>query len=136
MSTLLALVLACALCACRTTTISTPPGLANAVVLRSHAVAAWDVVEAGNVRGSIVRFEEPGGSGRAWFSVRNTFAQEVGIVDLDGRAWRYRPHQRDPEWIGSGTVAQGAARVLGASEDARLVEVALDRVAERATPGS
>jgi hypothetical protein len=32
-------------------------------------------------------------------------------------------------------VAQGAARVLGASEGALLVEIALDRVAERATPG-
>lgn len=121
-----------ALAACRTTTTSTPPGLAQAVVLRSHAAQAWDVVDGQEVRGSVVRFAEPGAHGRAWFSVRNAWAQEVGIVDVEGRAWRHRPHQPEPEWLGTGTVAAGAARILAAPESSRLVEVEVGRVAERA----
>lgn len=131
-SALLVLLLACAT-ACKTTRTSSPPGLGEAVVLRSNAVRAWDVVEGGSRAGSIVRFEEPGANGRAWFSVRNVHAQEIGIVDVDGRAWRYRPHRREPEWLGSGTVLGGAIRILGAGEKAELVEVALDDIAGRST---
>ncbi|MBL8861015.1 MAG: hypothetical protein JNK02_03305 [Planctomycetes bacterium] len=127
-----AAVLLLVLAACRTTSTISPPGLAEAVILRSQAARAWDVVAAAGVVGSIVRFDEPGGAGRAWFSVRNCFAQEVGIVDVEGRAWRYRPHQRDPEWLGTGTVLDGAARILGTGSDASLAEVPLDTVAERA----
>ena len=116
---------------CQVTTTHSPPGLADAVLLRSSAVRVWDVVEAASIAGFVVRFEEPGHNGRAWFSVRNPSSQEIGIVDVDGRAWRYRPHQREPEWLGSGTVAAGASRILGTGSDAKLVEVAIEAVAER-----
>lgn len=117
--------------ACRTTKTSTPPGLADAVVLRSHAVRAWDVIDGAQRAGSIVRFEEPGAEGRAWYSVRNVYAQELGIVDVEGRAWRYRPHQREPEWLGSGTVLAGAVRILSAGPASALVEVPLEEYAAR-----
>lgn len=117
--------------ACRTTKTSTPPGLADAVVLRSHAVRAWDVIDGAQRAGSIVRFEEPGSEGRAWYSVRNVYAQELGIVDVEGRAWRYRPHQREPEWLGSGTVLAGAVRILSAGPASALAEVPLEEYAAR-----
>jgi hypothetical protein len=129
---LAALIAACAT-ACSTTKTSSPPGLAEAVVLRSHAVRAWDFVDGSTHLGSVVRFEEPGSVRRAWFSVRNPYSQEIGIVDVDGRAWRYRPHQREPEWIGTGTVRDGVARILDARPTAVLVDVALDEIATRGT---
>jgi len=127
----IAVLLGVCACACRTTKTSTPPGLAEAVVLRSSATRAWDVVEGTERAGSIVRFEEPGTNGRAWFSVRNVHAQEIGIVDVEGRAWRYRPHQREPEWLGSGTVLAGASRILSAGPAAQLVEVSLEEIGAR-----
>ncbi len=118
--------------ACRTTKTTTPPGLADAVVLQSSAVRAWALTSGENRCGFVVRFEEPGTAARAWFSVRNTYAQEVGIVDIEGRAWRYRPHQRDPEWLGSGTVQAGACRILEADPAAVLREIPVDEVAQSA----
>jgi hypothetical protein len=120
----LVLIAACA-ASCRTTTTSTPPGLSEAIVLRSNAVRAWDVVDRSGRVGFVVRFEEPGTVGRAWFSVRNPYAQELGIVDVDGRAWRYRPHQREPDWLGSGTVLAGASRILDANPGSELVEISI-----------
>ncbi len=117
--------------ACQVTTTSNPPGLPDGALLRSSAVRAWDVVDAAAIAGFVVRFEEPGAKGRAWFSVRNPSSQEIGIVDVAGRAWRYRPHQREPEWLGSGTVAAGATRILGAGSEVTLVEVPIEAVAER-----
>lgn len=114
--------------ACRTTTTSTPPGLSEAIVLRSYAARAWSVVDGEHRVGFVVRFEEPGTAGRSWFSIRNAYAQEVGIVDIDGRAWRYKPHQRDPEWLGSGTVQAGTVRILEANAAAQLVEIAVESI--------
>lgn len=94
-------------------------------MLRSHAARAWDLVDGTQRAGFVVRFEEPGAEGRAWYSVRNRYAQELGIVDVDGRAWRYRPHQREPEWLGSGTVLAGASRILEAGSQASLVEISI-----------
>lgn len=125
----LAALLAACSASCSTTKTSTPPGLGDAVVLRSQPVRAWELVDGGTRAGSVVRFEEPGANGRAWFSVRNVHAQEVGIVDVAGRAWRYRPHQREPEWLGSGTVLAGVIRILDAGPTAQLAEVALSDVA-------
>lgn len=121
--------LACA--ACRTTTSNSPPRLAEAVVLQSRAVRAWDLVDGASLPGWIVRFEEPNTAARGWFSVRNAYGQEIGIVDSEGRAWRYRPHQREPEWLGSGTVLAGASRILAASPAAQLVEVSVEELAGR-----
>jgi hypothetical protein len=135
-SRLVALALVACTAACKTTTTTSPPGLENAVVLRSHAVRAWDLMDGAVRAGSVVRFEEPGTAARAWFSVRNVHAQELGIVDVEGRAWRYRPHQRDPVWLGSGTVLTGASRILDAGPAAKMVEVPVSDIAARGSQGA
>ena len=119
--------------ACRSTTTSSPPNLSSAVMVRAMPHDAWQVVEGEKVVGWIVRYETAVAGDRAYFSVRNVHQQELGVVDLDGRAWRYRAHQRDPEWIGTGTIAGGARGILSASEQAQLVPVGLERLGEAAT---
>jgi len=127
----LALFLAALAGGCRTTVTNSPPGLANAVVTHFEPVRAWDVVDGTRHAGSIVRFQDPDREGRAWYSVRNEHRQEVGIVDVDGRAWRYRPHEREPEWLGTGTVLASAGRILAAGPAATLVEVDVEEIAAR-----
>jgi hypothetical protein len=118
--------------ACRSTTTSSPPNLSSAVMVRAMPHDAWQLVDGEKVVGWIVRYETAVSGDRAYFSVRNVHQQELGVVDVDGRAWRYRAHQRDPEWIGTGTIAAGARDILGASETTLLVPVGLDRLGEAA----
>jgi hypothetical protein len=101
------------------------PGAGGVVVLRSEPVAGWQVWEETRLAGSLVRYEEPGGRRRTWYSVRNAHQQELGVVDVHGRAWRYKPHQREPVWLGSGTVDEGVRRILGLGPNSALREVAL-----------
>lgn len=91
---------------------------------------AWELWESGRCLGAFVRFEEHGNTERAFYSVRNREGQELGIVDLDGRAWRYRAHASEPEWLGSGTVIDGARRILGGTTAATSVEVDVHRLQE------
>jgi hypothetical protein len=94
-------------------------------------VRAWDVLDGARRAGSVVRFQDPDRADRAWYSVRNEHRQEIGIVDVDGRVWRYRPHEREPEWLGSGTVLAGASRILAVGAGATLVEVDVEEIAAR-----
>lgn len=126
----LLLVLLLPLVACRTTKTSQAAGPSTIAVARAAPVRAWELWQDGLLLGSLVRFEETGDTGRAFYSVRNREGQEIGLVDLDGRAWRHRPHQSRPEWLGTGTVKDGARRILGGSEKAKLIEVDLDRLRE------
>lgn len=122
-SFLLRTLMACSLlAACTSNAAEAPVGLDGAVVLPTPAVASWRVEQGLRTVGSVVRFEESIGPGRHLFSVRNVHDQDLGYVDSVGRAWRLRPHA-EPELLGSGTVAQGAARILGLSE-VELVELA------------
>jgi hypothetical protein len=118
--------------ACRTTTTSSPTNLDSAVIVRAMPHDAWQVLDGERLVGWVVRYETAVAGDRAYFSVRNVHQQELGVVDLDGRAWRYRAHQREPEWLGTGTIAGGARGILGASEKAELVQVELDRLGETA----
>lgn len=97
-----------------------PVGGSTAFVTRGSTHAAWRVVDGEQVAGSVLRYEEDDGP-RVWFSVRNAWSQELGIVDADGRAWRYRAHEREPDWLGTGTVVDGARRILSTSASAQLV---------------
>jgi hypothetical protein len=121
--------------ACRTTS-TTQPSAASEPCAVTHAapVRAWRVVGPEREHGFVVRFQEEGASERTYFSVRNLHQQDLGIVDALGRAYRYRPHQRDPEWLGSGTVLDGARRILDAPLESHLVEVALGALARPSTP--
>lgn len=111
------------LAACRTTSSSAPPNVGSAVITRAEAVYAWEVRDGGELRGYVVRFETGEERSQTWYSVRNTHQQELGLVDADGRAWRYRPHQREPEWLGTGTVARGSRLVLEVSEGAEMIGI-------------
>lgn len=123
------LLLALSLAACRTTT-SQVPDPASVAVARAAPVRAWELWQEGLLLGLLVRFEEAGDAGRAFYSVRNREGQEIGLVDTDGRIWRHRQHESRPEWLGSGTVKEGAVRILGGSSSAELIEVDLDRLRE------
>lgn len=86
--------------------------------------------ETGRYLGALVRFEEQGNSERAFYSVRNREGQEIGIVDVHGRVWRYRAHESEPEWLGTGTVFEGALKILGGSSAGTPVEVDVKRLQE------
>lgn len=93
--------------------------------------AAWELVHDGRVVGVVVEFVE-GATGRRFFSVRNAAQQELGMVDQDARAWRYRPHEEEAEWLGTGTVLEGAARILSLEGAAEAYEVPLDTLTREA----
>lgn len=124
------ILVACGLVACRTTTNSAPPYADAAVVTRAEAVYGWEVREDGELVGYVVRFETGDARSKTWYSVRNRHQQELGIVDAEGRVWRYRPHQREPEWLGTGTVARGANRILEASDGASMIGIPRERLSE------
>lgn len=111
---------------CRTVRDESPAGMQLAQPQVGVAVSAWEVLSSDSALiGSVVRFETNATPKRAYYSVRNTHQQEVGIVDSEGRAWRHVMHQRDPEWLGSGTVEAGAGLILADSPRAKLVSVTL-----------
>ena len=101
-----------------------------AVVTHASAVFAWKLVDGGRMLGYVVRYATGETHSKTWYSVRNEHSQELGIVDADGRAWRYRAHQREPEWLGSGTVTQGASRILDASAVAEMIATDVARLSE------
>lgn len=112
--------------ACVTTETSAPYAAPGAQIQSSSATRAWEVVDSGTPIGSVVRFEAPGKPGepsRFLYTVRNTYSQDLGLVDALGRAWRQRPFQDDAEWIGTGTVLEGVRGILGAGPEALLREV-------------
>jgi hypothetical protein len=115
-----------ALAACRTSTSSAPPSTPPVTVSRAQPVSAFELWEDGRLLGFVVRFEDATAPEKAFYSVRNREHQALGLIDLEGRAWRYRPHQREPEWQGTGTVLHGAQRILDGSAAATLIEVELD----------
>jgi hypothetical protein len=124
--------LACALVlgawACTTARSSEPAGMSQAQPFRTEAVRAWQVIDLTGLRGIVVQFtdrDQPDQPGRQFFSVRNPLQQELGSIDALGRAWRFVPHEREAHWVGTGTLLEGARRILGASDGATLVEISL-----------
>jgi hypothetical protein len=111
-----------ALLGCRTTETrglsSAPPAQAR-VGTRART---WEVRCAGEVVGLVVLFQERGLARDSVYVVRNPWQQDLGLVDGLGRAFRYVPHLEDPAWVGSGTLALGAERILGAEGRCELVE--------------
>jgi hypothetical protein len=102
---------------------------AEAEVAAARAVAMWEIVSEGRRQGFVVRYDEDGETPRSLFSVRNPWHQELGLIDELGRFWRLVPHQDQATWLGSGTVEQGARRILDLGDDACLREVALEGAA-------
>jgi len=103
----------------------------TAVIVRSAALRAWVVLDAGEEVGAVVLYarpEEEDQPRRQFYAVRNPHGQELGSIDGLGRAWRLVPHQREPDWITTGTVLEGAQAILGSSPDTELLEVPVDEL--------
>lgn len=90
------------------------------MIWRSDVAAVWAARVRGVVVGRVVRLG--GSEGERYFVVQNVHGQDLGLIDGQGRAWRARPHA-EHEAVGTGTVADGAARILG-EERVELLEVA------------
>ena len=99
------------------------------MIASARPTRAWRLAEGTATLGYVVCFEDPSDAERTFFSVRNELQQDLGLIDRRGRFFRYRPHRREPEWLGSGTVLEGARRILDAGPESELVEV---RVADLA----
>ena len=111
--------------ACETTqTVRiTPAGVG--LVTATEASRCWKVLEHGEPQGWVVRFEGPGGPGHEYYSVRNLHHQELGTLDEQGRAWRFVPHEREAEWVATGTVLEGTRLILELGFEAELEEMPL-----------
>jgi hypothetical protein len=117
---------------CRTAEHETPAGLAGAAPVLLAPQRTWRLVENGEVVGLVVRFgacDDPSSRNKHFYSVRNPLQQELGAIDGLGRAWRYEPHSREPRWVATGTVAEGARAILVSGPSAELQEVQIAAVA-------
>jgi hypothetical protein len=106
--------------ACMTESQSQSPGRKTAIVTRTLPVRGWEVRDDGRLAGSVLLYTEPGHEHTGYYSVRNSQGQVLGMVDFEGRAWRYRLHEEELEWLGTGTVVEGVRRILGTSALALL----------------
>ncbi len=117
------LVLAVASCHTTQTEISSKAGAH--VVTVTRPVRAWKLEQDGRLRGFVVLFADPGqpdDTRSQHFSVRNAWHQELGTIDGLGRAWSFVPHQREAQWMGTGTILEGARSILGGSAASVLDE--------------
>jgi hypothetical protein len=96
---------------------------------------AWTILGGSDAElGFVVRFEEVAPTldqARTFFSVRNIHGQELGLVDDLGRAWRYRPHALEPDWVGTDGLAEGVARILGSPAQILLQPAELQAIKNR-----
>ena len=91
----------------------------------ARPVAVWEIVSGEKRLGFVVRYDESGETSRSFFSVRNGWHQELGLIVELGRFWRLLPLEVVAWWLGSGTVEQGVQRILELDEQACLREVEL-----------
>ncbi len=109
-------------CGCRTTStrdVSSAP--APAVRVGTHA-RTWEVQCGGEVLGLVVLFADRRRAQDSIYVVRNAWHQDLGLIDALGRAFRYLPHNEEPVWVGSGTIAAGAQHILGTPSACELIE--------------
>ena len=84
---------------------------------------AWNAVSNETVVGIVIHYADAHAD--SVYVVRNVWQQDIGYVDGLGRAWRFQPHEREPAWVGSGTLAQGVERILCAPTACTLVRIEL-----------
>jgi hypothetical protein len=94
----------------------------DSILLRTVPTRTYEVQVDGAERGRLVLQEAIGAPDRRYWSVRNRWDQELGMVDALGRAWRHVPHVPEPEWVATGSVAEGAGAILGTPHVPCLVE--------------
>jgi hypothetical protein len=122
-------ILALAVLACTTTRTVEPAGASNARAQQLRPERTWHLLENGEPRGVVVQFAasaEPGARRPLYYSVQNARRQELGMIDAQGRAWRYEVHQREAHWLLTGTLLEGARAILGAGPAAELAEAPQD----------
>jgi hypothetical protein len=117
-----------------TTVEHRPLGLDSAVLAHAGPTAFWRVLQEERVVGALVRFDERGSGERFLYVVRNEHNQDLGIIDAGGRAYRERPHAQ-AEWIGTGTVVDGVAGILGLTGVVRLETTGVDELRPVAASG-
>jgi len=108
---------------CRTTETRSLSSATTPVVRVGTRAKSWEVRSAGERLGLVVLFQERGLARDCVYLVRNPWNQDLGLIDGLGRAYRYLPHEEEPAWVGTGTIAIGAQRILGAGGDCELVEL-------------
>ena len=119
---------------CRTVaTRETSSALAPEVRIGARA-RTWEVRCGTEALGYVVLFQEHGLVRDSVYVVRNAWNQDLGLIDGLGRAYRYVPHEEEPAWVGSGTIALGAERILGAHETCALVELETPVLDDAPTP--
>lgn len=107
--------------ACRTETTTSPP-VHETEIAYATLEQIWEVREGSQLLGFVVRFGEPEQEEQGFFSVRNPNHQELGMIDWQGRSYRYHAHEPDPTWLGTGTIKEGVRRILDAGGGLELVE--------------
>ena len=120
---------------CRTTKSVRPKTPEQPVVYRAAPTRSWDVLVDQEPRGRIVHFAPEEAPEQAVYVVRNLYGQDLGWIDSLGRAYRLLPHHREPAWVGTGTVSQGAARILRVERTCTLIETALWTEGDEGSPG-
>jgi hypothetical protein len=107
---------------CVETTVERP-GASDRGVREVPASGGFEVRAEGALVGQVQRYSNPSDPQQHYFVVMNPWGQELGIVDGLGRVWRRRPHEEEPEAIGSGPLADGVRRLLGLDAPVELVAV-------------
>jgi len=118
----LALLAGCLAAACVTESHSQIAGPKTALVTRTLPTRGWELRDDGRLAGSVLLYSDPEAARMDYYSIRNVEGQVLGLIDLEGRAWRYRLHEEEPEWLGTGTVLEGARRILGTGALSSLEE--------------
>jgi hypothetical protein len=107
---------------CRTTETRESMHIERPPIVRASVTRIWSVLLEGSPVGEVVFFESTDRVEDSIYMVRNVWQQDLGLIDSLGRAYRFTPHSEEPAWVGTGTVTQGAARILRIDENCVLVE--------------
>lgn len=121
---------ALALPGCRVAREPAPARIDQARPIQLVAQRRWRVEDQGHLLGFVLEFESAPEHDRPagrCFSVRNELEQELGLIDGLGRAWRHQLHEREPVWVATGTLLEGALAILRAPAGACLVEASAPR---------
>ena len=108
--------------ACRTVATREVSNQPPVTVRVGQRARSWEVRQGDERVGLVMLFQDRGRIGDSLYIVRNNWNQDLGLIDGLGRAYRYLPHHKEPAWIGSGTIALGAERILGLDRSCALVE--------------
>ena len=95
---------------------------------------AWRVREEGETNGFVVFFGSHQDPSESFYSVRNRWQQELGVIDSLGVTWRFVPHEREAAHVTTGSVLEGASALLEASAPCVLEEMEVSELARQPDP--